>query len=64
MENKEIVKRPSIRLSCKEHKHLKVFCAINEISIQEFMRNSVLYCMDKRIMPGTSNKSDDASNYK
>ena len=45
------VKRPTIRLSKEEHKQLKIFCAEHDVSMQDFLRHAVLYCMDKGVLP-------------
>jgi hypothetical protein len=48
----EKIKRPTIRIDNEEHKALKVFCAQNDVSIQEFMHFAVVYCMKNKILPG------------
>ena len=51
MAKSETPKRPTIRLTNEEHKAIKLFCVENDISLQEFSRHAVLYCMKKKILP-------------
>lgn len=45
----ELNKRPTVAFTDEEHKRIKVFCVENNISMQDFLRQSALYCLEKKI---------------
>ncbi len=45
----EIIRRPTVGFTDEEHKRLKVYCVMNDISLQEFIRKAALYCLDEKI---------------
>ncbi|GEM_PF-4550628 len=46
--NEEV--KTTLRLDKDLHKKIKVFCVEHDISLQEFALNSMIYCMDKKIV--------------
>jgi len=50
-DNKTNKVKPSVFFSEEEHKKIKLFCVEHNISIQEYIRFSALYCLEKKIKP-------------
>lgn len=43
--------KTTVRIEKEIHKKIRRFCIDHEISLQEFAMNSMIYCMEKNIIP-------------
>ncbi|MCP4133676.1 MAG: hypothetical protein GY754_22095 [bacterium] len=43
--------KASIFFNKSDHTKIKIFCAEQDISIQEFLEHAGLYCLEKKIVP-------------
>ena len=57
MENKEKLVQASVIFEEEEHIKIKMFCVENKISLQDFIRNSTNYCLEKKIIPKNKKRS-------
>ena len=48
-EKGDLVKRPTVAFTLDEHKALKLYCVQNDISIQDYIRKSVLHCLSNEV---------------
>jgi hypothetical protein len=46
------VAKSTLRLPADEMRELKVFCAQHDITMKEFLRHAVQYCVKNKILPG------------
>ncbi len=54
---KNEVKSLTVKLSSEVYKRLVQFCKIdNDISHQDFAENAIIYCLDRKILPGEKKK--------
>ncbi len=51
----EGLSKTTLRLPSEEMRALKVFCAENGISIQDFVGNAIKHAIEKRILPKSKN---------
>ena len=45
----QLVKRPTVAFTAAEHKSIKLHCVENDITIQDFIRKSAVYCLNERV---------------
>ena len=43
------LKRPTVTFAKDEHKRIKQYCLDNDITINDFLRHSALYCLENKI---------------
>jgi NRPS condensation-like uncharacterized protein len=43
------LKRPTVTFSKDEHKRIKQYCLDNDITINDYLRQSALYCLENKI---------------
>ncbi|MCP4136159.1 MAG: hypothetical protein GY754_34630 [bacterium] len=43
--------KTTVRLEKDTHKLIKKFCVDHDISMQDFCANSMIHCMEKKIIP-------------
>ena len=46
------IKRPTVLLTREQHKEIKIFCAENDIKIQDFLTNAALHALKNKLIPG------------
>jgi hypothetical protein len=44
----ELTRRPAVSFTEEEHRSIKVYCAKNDLTIQDFIRNVVLHYLDRK----------------
>ena len=50
MTNSEVLtKRPTVAFSEDEYREIKLHCVANDITIQKFVRSSVMFCLKEGI---------------
>lgn len=55
MDNEKRIKT-SIFFNKSDHTKIKIFCAENDMSIQDFLENAGLYCIINKIKPEENKK--------
>ena len=43
------LKRPTVAFTKDEHKRIKQYCLDNDITINDYLRQSALYCLENKI---------------
>ncbi len=51
MKEKETKVKTSVFFTDAENKKIKMFCIENNLSLQEFIHNSTMYCLEKKVKP-------------